>query len=138
MVAVGAVFPVTEATWVGSVVEELALALELELELVLVLPMLLLPTVPPAVAAPTGAEGPWDCKAAKRFCMNAVTLCAIAGSVVVDVAAAAEPGVEPVLELEAEDELVPIPACVKALTKAVAKVEAKPYVLPDACPDPSP
>jgi len=136
VVAVGAVFPVTEATWVGSVVEELALALELELELVLVLPMLLLPTVPPAVAAPTGAEGPWDCKAAKRFCMNAVTLCAIAGSVVVVVAAELE--VEPVLELEAEDELVPIPACVKALTKAVAKVEAKPYVLPDACPDPSP
>jgi hypothetical protein len=56
--------------------------------------------------------------------MNAVTLCAIAGSVVVGVAAELE--VEPVLELEAEDELVPMPACVNALTKAVAKVEAKP------------
>ena len=56
MVAVGAMFPVAEATCVGSVVDELALALELEV--VPVLPMLLLPTVPPALAAPTGAEGP--------------------------------------------------------------------------------
>ena len=56
--------------------------------------------------------------------MKALTLCAIAGSVVA--AGVALPALELAAVLDEEDALVPIPVCDNALTKAVAKVEAKP------------
>ena len=124
MVAVGAVLPNAEATCVGSVdaVRDEALVV---VPLVAIAPVApVLPVDPTAVLALKGLDAPWLCKAAKRFCMKAVTLCAIAGSVVA--AGVALAVLELAAVLDEDDALVPIPACDNALTKAVAKVEAKP------------
>ena len=124
VVAVGAVLPDAEATCVGSVdaVLDEALVVVPLAAIALVVPVL--PVDPRAALALKGLDAPWLCKAAKRFCMKALTLCATAGSVVA--AGVALPALELAAVLDEEDALVPIPVCDNALTKAVAKVEAKP------------
>ena len=114
----GAVLPAAEATCVGSEALAALLVVALAPNVLLLVRELALEL------EPKGLDAPWDCKAAKRFCMNAVTLCAIAGSVVLDAAALGE--LLPAAGLAAEEGLVPIPAWVKALTNAVAKVDANP------------
>lgn len=63
--------PVTEATCVGS--EEIAALLVTPVAPIVPL-VLLVAMVLAGALEPKGPEAPWDCKAAKRFCMNAVTL----------------------------------------------------------------